>query len=264
MLHFALISNLIMFSSAVSVPELDPDHGDAPKIDGIINSTVNEWKNATKTSISLSKNESITDKGIPINLWVMLNESDQSLYISIQFELEKHDPNEFIGILISEMKKDDEPRVFLDAKFAQFSLLGEENETLKFFDYYIEDDLYYTDNATNGTAGAKLEGNKIIYEIQIPLSLEGVKQDVFLDYGEQYFLKILYGVNDSRSYNETDIKSGTVLININYPPQPPPDDEWPNTLNIISAVIFISMGGIFIIYIYRIAILKKKIERFGA
>ena len=92
------VSFLINNSYAIVV-DIEPDFGNAPEIDGDIDRSKKEWINATKEEISLIS-LSPTDKGIPIKLWVMQNKSN--LYISIQFELETHESQEFIGILISD------------------------------------------------------------------------------------------------------------------------------------------------------------------
>ena len=79
-----LFGNLILLSffpilnNYGAAVEINPKFGEAPIIDGIIDDSAKEWKEATKVKINL------TD--LPADLWVMQNA--KNLYISVQLDLE--------------------------------------------------------------------------------------------------------------------------------------------------------------------------------
>jgi len=255
-----LTLNFLVVNGLADLKELDPKYGKAPEIDGNINRTSNEWDNASKITLNLYSNLSIKEFGLPIKLWIMQNESN--LFISIQFELESHSPDEFVGLLISKDDSYDDDD-FIDAKIVQGYHVGQHKERFKLLDYYIENGNFIEDDEFNGKADAELEGNKIIYEIKIPVNntnAENNDEDVFLDYGEYYAFKVIYGENPS--YPDGIKMSNIVLVKINYPPQQKEKPIWDFVLFICSIVAFSVIGGLFGFYIYKMVNLKKKIERF--
>ncbi|MFX0188097.1 MAG: hypothetical protein ACFE8A_10210 [Candidatus Hodarchaeota archaeon] len=242
-------------NSYAIIIDIEPDFGYAPEIDGDIDRSKKEWINATKEEISLTS-LTPTDKGIPIKLWVMQNKSN--LYISIQFELEKHESQEFIGILISDSEATSNES-FVDAKILQFNDLGGINEKDEYLDYYILNNIFYKDRESNGEAAAKLDGKEIIYEFRIPVNnSDDDINDVFLDFGETYAFKIVYGENPN--YPTSFKKSNIVLIDIEYLPKGE-ENPWILVHNILCIIIFIGLGGLFALYLYKIIVIKKKIRR---
>ncbi|MHA1291155.1 MAG: hypothetical protein ACTSQJ_00635 [Promethearchaeota archaeon] len=259
-INMMLTLNFLVVNGLADLKELDPKYGKAPEIDGNINRTANEWDNASKITLNLYSNLSIKEFGLPIKLWIMQNESN--LFISIQFELESHSPDEFVGLLISKDDSYDDDD-FIDAKIVQGYHVGQHKERFKLLDYYIENGNFIEDDEFNGKADAELEGNKIIYEIKIPVNntnAENNDEDVFLDYGEYYAFKVIYGENPS--YLDGIKMSNIVLVKINYPPQQKEKPIWDFVLFICSIVAFSVIGGLFGFYIYKMVNLKKKIERF--
>jgi hypothetical protein len=99
----------ILFSYG-AVADIDPNFGDAPIIDGIIDDSTNEWREAKKLQIDL--------KDLPVKLWVMQTNLD--LYISVQVDLESgyHNTTEFVGILVSKNSSENRED-FIDAKIIQ-------------------------------------------------------------------------------------------------------------------------------------------------
>ncbi len=256
---YALLINLILTSSFIVIEslavteEIVPVFGDAPEVDGYIDTDANEWNSAKKISIILNSSQSSTDLGLLFKLWVMQN--DSNLYLSIQYDLEFHNSKEFIGILISKDTKEK----FVDAKIIQFTdpILNKS----KFLDYYIENGVFKEDSIYNGMGKAKLEGKTVTCEFSIPVNNTQDDNDVFLDYGSEYSFKIIYGETSSHSYWSGTKKSCIVQINIQYPPIPPEETNWEEILYILSIIIFIIIYGLFGFYIYKIAVLKKKILR---
>ena len=233
---------------------IEPDYGLAPEIDGDIDRSEKEWLNATKEKISLVSS-SPTDLGIPIEIWVLQNNSD--LYISIQFELDTHKTQEFIGILISDSEATSNES-FIDAKILQFYNLGNIGERSEYLDCYILNDEFFIDQEINGEAAAKLDGNEIVYEFRIPVNDSEDSQDVFLDFGETYAFKIIYG--ESPDYPDSIKKKNIVLIEIEYKKKKK-ENIWILVHNILCIIIFCGLGCLFALYIYKIIVIKKKIRR---
>lgn len=254
--NISLAANHLIIDASAATEEFEPDYGAPPKIDGNLNISGKEWNNATKTEIRLYQTTT-TDPGLPINLWVMFAES--ALYICIQFELDPHQAREFVGILISE-STDEEEDDFVDAKIIQFKDIGEDKA--KFNDYYITNGNYVEDDDSNGDGDAKLDEELSIYEFSIPVNntkADDNKEDVFLDYGEEYAFKIIYGENDI--YPDEIKRSNTIIISIEYPPAPPPRNPWIDVHNILTIIIFIGLITVSSFYIYRVVVLNQKLER---
>ncbi len=254
-IHILFISNFLVINSYAATEEFEPEFGLAPEIDGDIDKSVDEWENASKEEIFLKSEILITE--LPVEVWVLQNDSD--LYISIQFELEESARNseEFIGILIS---KSDSESEFFDAKIVQFSGLGGSSERFEYLDFYIKNNQFYEDKETNGDGAGELHGNKIIYEFRIPVNdSEGEdSKDVSLDFGEKYAFKIVYGENNN--YPDS-IKMGNVIeIEITYPSIDERTIE-EKVLFVLAIISFSTLGGIYGLYIYKIIIIKKKIRR---
>jgi len=176
-----IISNFLIRNSFAAAEDFEPDFGWAPEIDGDIDKSEEEWVNASKEEVLL-KSESPSNEGLPIDIWVLQNESD--LYISVQFELEDsaRTSEEFIGIIISESDSENE---FYDVKLVQFSNLGGPSEKFEYLDFYISNNQYFEDKETSGDGAAELHGSKIIYEFQIPINeSEGEdSKDFTIDFG---------------------------------------------------------------------------------
>jgi len=251
-----IISNFLIINSFAAAEDFEPEFGWAPEIDGDIDKAEEEWENASKEEILL-KSESPSNEGLPVDIWVLQNESD--LYISVQFELEDsaRTPEEFIGIVISESDSENE---FYDVKLVQFSNLGGSSEKFEYLDFYISNNQYFEDKDTNGDGAAELHGNKIIYEFQIPINeSEGEDtKDVTIDFGETYAFKIIYG--ESNNYPESIKLSNIIEIDIRYPKIEERTLE-EKVLFIIAIIAFSTLGGFYGIYLYNIVIIKKKVKR---
>lgn len=247
-------ANFLINNSHAVIENIKPDYGVAPEIDGDIDRSDKEWLNASKENINLISSNP-TDKGIPIEIWVMQNNSD--LYISIQFELEIHKTQEFIGILISDSEATSNES-FIDAKILQFYNLGNIGERYEYLDYYLLNDEFFRDQELHGEAAAKLDGNKIVYEFKIPVNNSDDSQDAFLDFGEKYAFKIIYG--ETPDYKNGIKKKNIVLIEIEYKKKKK-ENIWILVHNILCIIIFCGLGGLFALYIYKIIVIKKKIRR---
>jgi len=140
-IHLIIISNFLIINSFAVAESFEPEFGWAPKIDGDIDKSEDEWENASKEEIFLIS-ESPSNEGLPVDIWVLQNESN--LFISIQFELEDsaRSPEEFVGIVISESDSEND---FYDVKLVQFSNLGGPSEEFEYLDLYISNDQYIED-----------------------------------------------------------------------------------------------------------------------
>lgn len=255
-IHIIIISNFLIVNSFAAAEDFEPEFGWAPEIDGDIDKSEEEWINASKEEILL-RSESPSNVGLPVDIWVLQNESD--LYISVQFELEDsaRTPEEFVGIVISESDSENE---FYDVKLVQFSNLGGPSERFEYLDLYISNNQYFEDRETSGDGAAELDGNKIIYEFQIPVNeSEGEdSKDVSIDFGETYAFKIIYG--ESNKYPDSIKLSNIIEIDIRYPKieERTPEEK---ALFIVAIIAFSTLGGFYGFYLYNIVIIKKKAKR---
>ncbi|MHA1803393.1 MAG: hypothetical protein ACTSU4_02535 [Promethearchaeota archaeon] len=232
------------------VETIEPDYGDLPQIDGYINRSINEWNGALKITLTLNSSSSPSDKGLPIDFWVMQNNS--GLFFCFQLDLENHENYEFMGILISRSKAQN----FYDAKILQFKNVVQNNS--EFLDLHIENNVYKRDTKINGSAAAQLDEKTMIYEFQIPVNTSGEEKDVFLDYGEEYAFKIIFGIG--LSYPTSILKEAIVNIYIEYPPSTPSGFDYDRLFLILSILTFSALGALYGFYIYKIIILKKKLK----
>lgn len=230
--------------------DIDPNFGEAPIIDGIIDDSFNEWREAKKLKMNL------TD--LPVKFWVLQTNLD--LYISVQVELEVgyHNTTEFVGILVS--KNSSEAREdFIDAKIIQFNNIT--SESFNYSDYYINESVFINDTVLNGDGAAGYEGITTTYEFSIPLNQSesiGEEEDSLLSYDSTYAFNVSFG--GIPLYPQGIIKSTTVLINIK-PPQTHQILPLDLTLGILSIIAFSVAGILLVFYVYRILKLKEKIER---
>ena len=251
LLSISIASSFYITNGYGAAVEIDPEFGQAPNIDGNIDESTGEWKEAIKLI-------DFELKDLDIDLWVM--QTNQKLFISIQLDLvpEYHNTTEFFGLLIS-TNSSENLEDFLDAKFIQFSNISMNEFT--YLDYHINNSLFLNDTRCDGEGAAKLEGDVSIYEFSIPIgqpNTNGENKDSILDYGESYAFNITYG--DRPSYPEGILKSEIILINIKAPVV----KEIILTELILftfSIIAFSVIGILFGYYIYKIFKLKEKIER---
>ena len=250
LINLLLVSSLLIINSYGAAEEIDAEFGEAPKIDGIIDDTANEWKNAFKTQINL------TD--LPVDLWVMQHSLD--LFISVQIDLEvlAHNSTEFIGLLISNSSSENQED-FIDAKIVQFSDIH--TDEFVYLDYYINNSLFQSDTEYHGEGAGKLDGKVSVYEFSFPIKqplTEGDEEDATLEYGNSYAFNITYG--DTPSYPDGIIKSEVILINIFEPNVE--EQLLIDVILMVFIIIVFSIVGIFSgYYIYKIFKLKEKMER---
>ncbi|MFX1280629.1 MAG: hypothetical protein ACFFA3_14730 [Promethearchaeota archaeon] len=250
MVNLSIVSSLCVISGYGAIEEINPNFGEAPIIDGIIDDSTNEWNDAVKTKVDLID--------LPIDLWVMQTKKD--LFISIQLDIvgEYHNETEFFGLLIS-TNSSENLEDFIDAKIIQFINISA-NE-FNYLDFHINNSVFLNDTNHNGDGAATLEGDVSIYEFSIPIEQAGTNgdtEDSILEYDNSYAFNITYG--EVPSYPQGIIKSQTVLININ----PPSEREIIITdlvLMVFSIIVYSSIGVLFGFYIYKIFKLKEKIER---
>ena len=250
LVNFSVVSSFYIINGYGAAEEIDPDFGNAPIIDGNIDDSTNEWKEATKIEIQLID--------LPIDLWVM--QTNRKLFISIQLDLQSgyHNTTEFFGLLVS-TNSSENLEDFIDAKFIQFRNISAND--FVYLDYYINDSLFLNDTRYDGDGAAKLEGDLSIYEFSIPIGqteINGENEDSFFDYDESYAFNITYG--DNPSYPQGIKKSEIVLININAPSEKKIIIT-SLVLTVLSIIVYSSIGVLFGFYIYKMVKLKEKIKR---
>jgi hypothetical protein len=248
--NFLLISSLFIINSYGAAEEIDAEYGGAPAINGVIDDSVGEWKKAFKTQINL------TD--LPIDLWVMQDESKLFISIQIDLELSAHNSTEFVGLLISNSSSENQED-FIDAKIVQFSNI-ETNEFV-YLDYVINNSLFLNDTNYHGAGAGKLNEKVSIYEFAIPINQpigEGYEEDAILAYESSYAFNITYG--KTPSYPDGIIKSKVIIINI-FEPSIGEQLLIDVILKSLSITIFSIVGILSGYYIYKLFKLKEKMER---
>lgn len=230
--------------------------GTAPVIDGVLDVTTNEWKSARKLNISLFQNLVNQSDGLPLDFWILQAES--SINFFVRFDLNDHGSseydNEFLGILIADWE---DSLNFTDGKIVQFSNIS--TNTMEYLDFYIENEDYYEDSTSDGEGFALLEGDEIIYEFSMPVEVEdGDIEDVELEYGVRFDFKIVFG--KTAIYPDGILISNIISIYLEFP-TPPVIDPSELIIFISTVIIFSTIGALYVLYLYRITQLKKKIER---
>jgi len=246
--NFICISFLIISNGYSVSEEIESKFGDAPIIDGVINTSTHEWNQANKIAVNLND--------LPIELWVM--NDDENLYLSIQLELlpAAHNYSEFVGIMISNSSSEN-LEDFIDARIVQFINISENK--FEYFDYSINDSIFKTDKNITGDGAAKLQGISSTYEFSIPLNDNYLDhEDASVEHGKSSAFMIMYGV--SPYYPSGIRKSITVLVNIaSLSTNTPLFIN--STLFILVIIIFIILGALYGFYVYKVFTLKNKIER---
>lgn len=247
-INIGFVSIFLAINGYCAPLEIDSEFGDAPIIDGYIDLSKNEWNTARKEKIDLDDLQGV-------DLWVMQNEIN--LFISVQFDLQNHEDNEFIGLIISNGSStmSDE---FIDAKIIQFT--NKTSNNFDYLDYHINNSVFLNDAIQNGNGAAKIEGIYSTYEFSIPINYgDENEEDVLLKLGNQYAFNITLG--QTPSYPSGIMKKNTVLINIKLPiteEQP----LWDIIIYALIIVIFSICGILIGFYIIKIFRLKEKIERY--
>ena len=254
MIIFITFSSITLIQNARCLTPLIPTIGSTPVIDGVIDLQNDEWGSASKYDFNLYQNLSKPENGLPIDLWIMQDQT--SFFISIQFELDQHGSSiyeeEFVGILISE----DELGDYSDARLIQFSNIS--TGEFQYLDYYINNSEYFLDDVSNGEGAAALDGNKIAYEFGTPIEFNDESaQDVWLQKKFTYNISIVFG--KSASYPEGILIENNTLIEIQFPKYTPP--ELPIDKLIINSIIFGIVGAVFIYYVISIRKIKDKVKR---
>jgi hypothetical protein len=253
-----LITGLfIVINSKADPISIQAQYGNPPKIDGIIDAADNEWDNAVKERLYLYRNLSDPKNGLPIDLWIL--QTEHNLFISIQFELEEHNSHEFSGVLISDSDSTNQEN-FIDAKIVQFNNISS-GEYL-YTDFYITNDIFYIDSIQDGNGAAKLNLNKVIYELSLPIKKnETNTEDSYLNFGRssQKAFKIVFGTSEI-AYNGFLVQND-VFIELQFPPFIPSLSITEILLLTFNIIIFGGIGGFYIYYVYKLTQLKKKINR---
>ncbi|HEC40818.1 hypothetical protein LCGC14_0480590 [marine sediment metagenome] len=245
--NISLFSIIPILNSYGAATEINPLFGDAPVINGNIDDSTGEWKEATKIQINLND--------LPVKLWVM--QTNLELYVAVQFDLlhEYHSVNEFVGLIISKNSSESQEN-FIDAKIIQFSNITGGN--FSYLDYHIKNSIFLNDTISNGEGAAKLEGITSIYEFSIPINQFSFNdEDAILNDDNGYVFNITYG--ETQLYPQGVKKSEIVLINIiDFTAE---EILLIDLTFVLSISVFSIIGVLFGFYIYKIFKLKEVIER---
>jgi hypothetical protein len=253
-INLSVASLFFLSNGKCATQEINSKYGESPVIDGYIDLSTHEWRDAYKGEISLDD--------LNVSLWVMQDKIN--LYISVQFDLESgyHNINESVGLIISHSSSEVNTE-FIDAKVVQFTNISA-NE-YNYFDYNVSHSEsghtdFTIDQEQDGDGAATLEGLTSIYEFSLPIKGdESNKDDAALDFGNSYAFNITYG--DTLAFPNGIKKSAIVLINIKSVSAP----AFPiffATLYVFTVLVFIIIGIFLGIFIHRIFKLKEKIKRY--
>lgn len=234
--------------------EVDPNFNTNISIDG----DLEDWKNIGSDRLELKTNTS--DSGLPIEF--KCAQDKDNLYLAIYYELELGSvgESEFLGVLIS---PSEDVTNLTDARIVNIS---NSHEDSTYADYYINNYNFTQDSLQNGNGIGRNNSisnsiNQLTYEFSIPLN-DGNEEDVDLEYGSTYAFNISQG-NDP-TYPQGIIRSNSsVLISIKDPSSggPSPDDISELGSFIAAIVIFIIVGISYGYYLFKIFLLKDKMER---
>jgi hypothetical protein len=252
-----IISFNIFLPLANGLRSLDSTIGEAPIIDGSLDSTSEEWDKAKTYSLLL--NNTPTDLGLPIEIGLIQDKNNLYIYIEFELETEYRSEEEFFGLIISENSSFESDN-FIDAKILQFE--NTSTQTYNYLDYYINQSSFYQDTESDGEAAASIVNLQSIYEFSIPINnieANNSVEDSYLQLGHTYAINFTYG--DSPLYPEGIIKRKTVLVNIEENASEGISIDYKLILQILSYIIFAGLGILLGFYIYKIVILKRKIER---
>jgi hypothetical protein len=248
--NLLIVSSFFIINSYGAADEIDAEFGKAPIIDGEIDESIDEWKNAFKTQINLAD--------LPIDLWVMQDNSALFISIQVDLELSAHNSTEFIGLLISNSSSENQED-FIDAKIVQFSNI--QADEFVYLDYFINNSLFLNDTYYHGKGAGKLEGKVSVYEFAIPIKqplTDGYEEDAILEHEKSYSFNITYG--KTPSYPDGIIKSEIVLINI-FKSSVAEKLLFDVILIVLIIIVFSIVGILSGYYIYKIFKLKEKMER---
>lgn len=224
-----------------------------PLIDGNVTSYDGEWNGKNTTTGTI--------EGLGITIRVGYNATNSSLYFLIELELENHQPEEFIGILLYN-SSDSNQTNFIDAKIIQnYDLTGanSENHQSVFKDLHrINDTDYTVDSVKNGNGSCKLDENWAKYEFEINFNVNNTdSQDAVLNISEYHAVKFIYGHDDDYNSGHSSFKvSDTLKIKIGYVSETeiPPETLTELAITITAIISFIFAGtlyGYWGYYIYK-------------
>ncbi|MBD3193782.1 MAG: hypothetical protein GF317_01915 [Candidatus Lokiarchaeota archaeon] len=258
-LIFLTLFILSPISRAASL-SIDPISGKAPIVDGLIDVSADEWEESMFYNLSLKSNEN--DPGLRIDLKVM--QIEKNLYFLVQYELESSyvGNNEIIGLLISESSSE-LIEDFKDAKIVNISNLN--NYT--YSDYDINSNFFINDMYLDGEGAATKESIdsdiiRFTFEFKLPIneSLVDVNdEDVILEYGSSYAFNISHG--NTPIYPQGFIRSNIITLNLLEHEQITQPLDFELITLVTSIIIFGIVGVFYVFYLYRIILLKNKLER---
>jgi len=238
--------------------EISPKFGDAPIIDGEVES--DEWDKAERYNTSLYLGSSTTN-GLPIDIKCI--QKDNNLYLLFQFELIEKRDSEFLAILISNSTSED-IEDFIDAKMINIS-----NGQDSYNDLYLNNSQYIfeDDIEGNGAGTIKFEGFEnwiFTFEFKFPLQsdeTQNEENDVALSYGSSHAFNISHG-NIPDLPNRIE-RSTTIIINILEAQKEPPQLDFNIVAITLTSIVFTIIVLFYSYYIYQIILLKRKMERIG-
>jgi hypothetical protein len=234
---------------------VDPDFNKNISIDG----DLEDWKNIGSESLELKTN-SDSNSGLPIEFKCAQDKDNLYLAISYEWEGGYVGKSEFLGVLISPSQ---DVTNLTDARIINMSYSHEDST---YTDYYINNYNFTRDSLQNGDGIGRNDSisgskNQLAYEFSIPLN-EGNEEDVALEYGSTYAFNISQG-NDP-TYPQGIVRSNSsVLVSIKDPSSGgSTGEDFSEVGSFIAAIIiFIIVGISYGYYVFKIFLLKDKMER---
>lgn len=255
-----LLINVLIFTIGLipfvmcSEIDVNPTQNNNILIDG----NLDDWNDISSYKLELKTN--VSNPGLPIDL--KCAQDKNNLYLAIYFELEPSfvGHSEFLGILIS---PSEDATNLTDARIVNMT----NSQLLSNYTDYTINNYSFTKDSTQDGEGCGVNKsigsftNQLIYEFKIPLNDDN-DEDVDLQYGSTYAFNISQG-NDP-SYPQGIIRSNnSVVITIKDLSTDPLTPEEISKLGSLAGAIaiFVIVGLSYGYYIYRIVLLRKKMER---
>ncbi len=245
-LSFTILSLNLHSSLAWTPTEItsNPNNGDPPIIDGILDESWNTIGN--KSYHSLTGNRGIT---------LYVQHVEDSIYFLVEVKFQTSFNTETISLYLSNSTNETETDEIFDKKqITLFNSTMQGNESATYSDYYLgNDELYLPDSVDEGLEGAARIGNETdihrYYEFKI--EYQPFTEDINEDSSIKIFEKISIKIGINNTVSDEAISDDAITIQIG-PKGIAVGDDTPGVYNfnteLYMMIVLISVSVIFGVY----------------